>query len=98
MKRLFYLLLFIVMLVIGMSFAVKNPQIVEVHYYFDFHHSLSLSILLLIVLALGACLGALFTLSWVVRARRQTARARRDLRKMEEEVANLRSLPIKGNV
>lgn len=98
MKRLFYLILFIIFLVLGMSFAAKNPQFVEVNYYFDFHREISLAILLLIVLALGAVLGVLLTLSWVFRAKRQASRARRDLRKIEQEVANLRAIPIKDTV
>ncbi len=98
MKRLFYLILFVVILVFGISFAVKNPQTVDVQYYFNLHWNGSLSILLVIVLALGALLGVLMTSVWVLRARRQVSRAQREIKKIEQELANLRSLPIKNEV
>ena len=98
MKRVFYLLLFLVMLVLGISFAAKNPHTVEVYYYFNIHWTGSLSMLLLIALAIGSLLGVFFTLSWVWRARRQASKTRREIKKMEQEVANLRAMPIRDDV
>ena len=98
MKRIFYLLLFLVVLVLGISFAAKNPQLVEVNYYFDFHWTGPLSMLLLIALAVGSVLGVLFTLGWVLRVKRQASRTRKEVQKMEQEVANLRAIPIRDDV
>jgi len=98
MKRLFYVLLILIILVLGITFSLKNPQNVEVNYYFGFSWLGPMSWLLLVVLAVGACLGVLFTSSWVFRSKRQLARVRRDVRKMEQEVNNLRALPIKDEV
>ena len=95
MKRLIYAILFLVVLVLAVSFAAKNHQIVEVKYYFDFAWTGSLSVLLFVVLALGALLGTLLTVSWVWKAKRQQKVDKREMKKMEQEVANLRALPTK---
>lgn len=92
MKVFFYLLLALVVLLFGISFALKNPQSVEVAYYFGIDWSGSLSWLLVITLAVGALLGVLFTLGWAIKAKRQAARARKEAAKLEREAANLRPL------
>lgn len=95
MKRLLYAVIFLIVLVLAVSFAAKNHQIVEVNWYFDFNWSGSLSVLLFCVLAIGALLGTLLSLSWVWKTKRDQAVTRRQMKKMEQEVANLRALPIK---
>ncbi len=95
MKRLFYLLLILVLLIFGISFSLKNPQVVTLDYYFGLAWSGKMSWLLLVVLALGACLGVLLTSTWALRAKRRLSKVRREVRKMEQEVNNLRALPIK---
>lgn len=92
MKVFFYLLLALVVLVFGISFALNNTDSVTVTYYFGLDWSGSLSWLLVITLAAGALLGVLFTIGWVIRAKRQAAQARRDAAQLEREVSNLRPL------
>ena len=65
MKRLVYALLFLIVLVLAVSFAAKNHQPVTVSYYFDFVWSGPLSVLLFSVLAIGALLGVLLSATWV---------------------------------
>lgn len=48
-----------------------------------------------IALALGVVLGLLGGLWFVVRARRESARLKREIRNAEVEIRNLRSIPIK---
>jgi uncharacterized integral membrane protein len=92
MKLFVYLLLAFIVLLFGISFALNNSTPVEVHYYFGLDWSGSLSILLVITLIAGAALGVLFTLGWVIKAKRQAAHARRDTAELEREAASLRSL------
>lgn len=92
MKVFFYLLLAFVVLLFGISFALKNTETVTVTYYFGLDWSGSLSWLLVITLAAGALLGVLFTLGWVIRAKRQAAHARREAAQLEREASNLRPL------
>ncbi|MDA9982500.1 lipopolysaccharide assembly protein LapA domain-containing protein [Gammaproteobacteria bacterium] len=95
MKRIIYFIIFVIVLVLAISFAVNNPKDVEVVYYFNFKWTGSLSVLLFCVLALGALLGTLLTSSWVWKAKRQRAVATREMKRMEQEISNLRSLPAK---
>ena len=95
MKRFLYFFVAMVMLVIGLGFAYKNAQIVNVDYYFGLHWEGPLSLLLLSTLTLGALLGLLAGLGMYVRIQRQLVRTRREVRAMEQEVQNLRALPIK---
>lgn len=92
MRLFIYLLLALVAVLFGISFALKNTGSVSVSYYFGLDWSGSLSVLLVITLAIGACLGVLFTLGWVVRAKRQAAQARRDASQLEREASSLRPL------
>jgi uncharacterized integral membrane protein len=92
MKVFFYLLLALVALVFGISFALNNTDSVTVTYYFGLDWSGSLSWLLVITLAVGALLGVLFTFGWVIRAKRQAAHARREAAQLEREASNLRPL------
>lgn len=96
MKRLLYLVLFLVVLVLGLTFGLKNPdQEVEIKYYFGLYWSGSLSIVLLATLVFGALLGFLGSLSLIFRQRRRVTQTQKQIRKLEEEISNLRALPIK---
>ncbi|MBS1269419.1 MAG: Lipopolysaccharide assembly protein A [Gammaproteobacteria bacterium] len=96
MKLFIYLLLALVALLFGISFALKNPQSVAVAYYFGLEWSGSLSWLLVIALAVGALLGVLFTLGWVIKAKRQAGHLRREASQLESEAASLRPLVERG--
>lgn len=98
MKRLFYLLLILLLLVVGVTFSLKNPQEVAIDYYFGLSWSGPMSWLLLVVLAVGSFLGVLLTFTWVLRSQRRLSQARKAIRKMEQEVNNLRVVPIKDDV
>lgn len=92
MKLFIYLLLALIVLLFGISFALKNPQSVDVTWYFGFDWSGSLSWLLVLTLIIGALLGVLFTIGWVIKAKRQVAHARREAAQLEREAASLRPL------
>ena len=65
MKRLIYAILFLIVLVLAVSFAAKNHGEVTVMYYFNFTWTGSLSVLLFIVLAIGSLLGVLLSIALV---------------------------------
>lgn len=83
MKRIVYILLFLVILLLGITFAIKNPQSVELNYYFGFNETVRLATLVWIILAIGMILGVLLTSIWVLRVRRQLGKARREIKKLE---------------
>lgn len=95
MKRFLYSLLLFLVLILGLSFAYKNAQIVTLNYYFGIHWESPLSLMLLTALALGMVMGVLASLGMLMRMQRQLVRARREIRDFEQEVMNLRALPIR---
>lgn len=95
MKRLFFALLVLTLLVIGVTFSYRNSQTVEMNYYFGIHWVTPLSFMLLTTLTLGIALGFLASLAMLGRMQRQLLRARRNTRNLEQEIHNLRALPIR---
>lgn len=94
MKRLFSTLSALVIILLGLLFAVLNSEPVILKYYLG-DIELPLSLLLVAVLAFGALLGVLSTLGMMLRLKRECARLRKSIKVAEKEVANLRALPIK---
>ena len=95
MKRVLYGSLAIIVILIGLGFAYKNAADVTVRYYGGLAWRAPLALVLVAVLVMGIILGFLAGMNRLVRVRRQLAVARKQVRQMEQEVANLRALPIK---
>lgn len=91
-KRIIYMLLFIVVLVCGLLFFVKNNQLQEVNYIIG-SIELPLSILLLASLAIGAILGIIATVPIILRLNHQKSRLEKQVKLSEKEINNLRTLP-----
>ncbi len=95
MKRIIYTILAILILLIGIAFAIQNKQTVELSYYFGLKWTGPLSVALLSSFAIGVLAGYFASLRMVVRMQRQLVQARKEIRHIEQEVINLRALPIK---
>lgn len=95
MKRIFYTVVISATLLVGITFVFKNQQVVELRYYFGVEWSGPLSLALLTTLAIGVAVGYLASLRMVIRMQRQLVQARKEIRQIEQEVTNLRALPIK---
>jgi putative membrane protein len=95
MKRLLYGILVLAVLLLGVTFTTKNAQVVELNYYFGIHWVTPLSFMILTILTIGIALGLLASLAMQARMQRQLLQARRDNRKLEQEINNLRALPIR---
>lgn len=95
MKRIFYTIIVVVALLIGITFVFQNRQAIELHYYFGIRWTGPLSLALLATLAIGVAVGYLASLRMVIRMQRQLVQARKEIRQIEQEVTNLRALPIK---
>lgn len=95
MKLFFYLLLFIVITVFGLTFSLKNPQLIEINYYPDLVFSAPLVVVLLLTLLLGVVTGLLAMLLSIWRRHRELAQARKEIKKLGEEVQSLRSSATK---
>jgi len=93
-KRVLGLIFILLVLVFGLFFGLLNAEPVTVNYYFG-TRSLPLSFVLVMMLVIGAVCGAVAGLGHTFRLRREISRLRRDNRVVEQELSNLRSLPIK---
>ena len=89
------LLLLLAFMVVGASFALINDEPVTVDLYFV-TPELPLSLLLLLALGCGIILGGLAGMVYFMRVKKENADLRRKTRLVNEEVKNLRAMPIKG--
>lgn len=96
MKRLLLLILFLLLVALGISFAVHNSEPVTLHYYFG-AISGPLSLVVVIALAVGAIFGVTTSLLLVFSQRRKVSRLQRKLDTCEQEIRNLRHLPLRDN-
>jgi putative membrane protein len=94
MRRLFYVLIFIVVFVLGLTFAGHHAEPVMIDYHFG-KLPVPLSLLLALILMIGAILGMLASLSTIMKLKRQNRRLRKSITWIEKENANLRAVPIK---
>ena len=95
MKRFLYGFLIFSVLLVGVTFTTKNAQVVELNYYFGVHWNTPLSFMLLTTLTVGIAFGLLANLAMLARMQRQLLQVRRENRQLEQEVNNLRALPIR---
>lgn len=94
MKRAL-LILFILLLAITSSVLTRlNLDAVSFNYYFG-TLQLSLALLLFFALVSGALLGFTFTIALAISTRAERRRLRRTLQLREQEIRNLRNIPIK---
>ena len=98
MKKLFYLSMFLLFALLAITINLKNPQVVSLHYYLDFHAQASLMVVLSVTFILGLFFGWLFMTVSVLKNKRQVGKAKRELARVEKEVKNLRTMPIKDSV
>ncbi len=96
MKRIVALLFALIVIVIGLSFAMLNPNPVGLDFYFG-ALTLPLSLWLVIAFAVGVVLGLSVMAGVVLRQRWALARLRREVNSTREELSELRKLPIRNN-
>lgn len=95
MKLIGYVLL-IIILIIGVSFAALNSEIVSVHYYIGVCR-MPLSLLMVITFAFGCFIGLLMGFIMVLRLKSQNYRLKNRIKLVEKEVSNLRTMPVQDN-
>ncbi len=92
MGRLLGFLLLVILVVLGLSFAVLNSQPVALNYYFG-SRDIPLSMIVVIALAAGAVTGILVGLGTIVRLKQQAGSLRRRLRAAQKDADQARILP-----
>ena len=81
--RYVYLTLFFLLFVLLLGFALKNAEIVELHYYLGFIWRAPLSLMLLIAFFIGTVAGMIACLNPIIRQRRQLIALQRELRQLD---------------
>ncbi|PWG63466.1 lipopolysaccharide assembly protein LapA domain-containing protein [Spiribacter halobius] len=96
MRRLIALVIAVLVVALGLSFAMLNAESAELNFYFG-QLSMPISLWMVIAVVVGAVLGVLSSVGMVFRQRRQLARLRRQIADAEKELSELRKLPIRNN-
>lgn len=92
MGRLLGFLFLVVLVVLGLSFAVLNAQSVSLNYYFGYR-DIPLSMVVVLSIAVGAVIGVLVSAGLILRMKAQTRQLKRKLRNAEKDSDQLRVLP-----
>lgn len=94
MKRIVTFLILVLVVLVGVAFAVLNAQPILLNYYFG-SREIPLSLLLVLALGLGAMLGIVASIGLLIRNKREMQKLRKAAKLAEKEIDNLRSLPIR---
>jgi putative membrane protein len=98
MKKIIYGAIMLVVILLSLAFAARNPQVVEIQYYFGLNWKGSLAALLLMAMSTGVLVGVMAMFIFALKSKRQASKARRYTEKIEKELENLRALPLKDEV
>ena len=93
MGRILGILLVLIAVILGISFAVLNAQPVAFNYYLG-ASEVPLALIVVLALAGGVILGVIGSMFKVVGLVNEARRLRRDLRAVEKEVVTLRSISV----
>jgi putative membrane protein len=94
MKRIiFYIILFIIF-VLAISFSLLNSQTVNIDLYFS-KQSVDLMLVILASICVGVVMGVAAVSGMMLRTRHELSKTKKEVKLVEKEVANLRSLPLK---
>ncbi len=94
MLRLIRIVFLFLILLIGLAFTVKNDQMVELNYFVG-TIEISVSLLLILGMFIGSVLGVLSSMIAILPLKREVSRLRQQTSIKEQEIMNLRAIPIK---
>jgi len=83
----------LVVAVFGITFTAKNPETVQLNYYFGLSAEGSIAVFLLIACGIGIILGFLFSLNLATKNRYRWKQAERSVGRISQELKNLQTLP-----
>lgn len=89
-----FLVFWSLIIIAGITFATLNSHPVVIRYYFN-QATLPLPLLLVFTLLIGFFLGAVAILPLWLRARRASRHMKQRIKAIEQELNNLRTIPVK---
>ena len=94
-KRLIFAVIFIVVLILGLLFFVKNNQVMEFNYIAG-SKDLPVSLLLFASLCMGVLLGLVASLPVIVRLKQKSTKLEKQIKVIEKEINNIRVMPVRN--
>ncbi len=91
--RLIIMLFYLILIILGVSFAALNASSVHVNFYFT-TVSMPIAVLMTIMLGVGFLLAFLFFLYRYWRLKVDYLKLKNQLKMTEKEIKNLRSIPL----
>ncbi len=91
--RILLLVFYILLIIIGVSFAALNASSVPVNFYFK-TVSMPISVLMTIMLGVGIIIGFLLFITRYWRVKIECRKMKNQLKLTEKEIKNLRSIPL----
>ena len=85
--------LYLLLIVLGVSFALLNAAPVQVNFYVT-HLTISISVLMTLMLGVGLVFGLLLFLGRYWRLKAEHRKIKHQLKLMETEIKNLRAIPL----
>lgn len=82
---------YVVLFILGLAFAVRNTQPVQLDYFVG-RLDAPVSLVVIVALTAGALLGILVSLALTLRTRHQVSQLRRSLTAVEQELAHTRAI------
>ena len=91
--RILMLVTYLVLIILGVSFAALNAASVQVNFYFK-TVSMPISVLMTIMLGIGVFIGFILFVFRYWRLKIECHSVKNQLRMTEKEIKNLRSIPL----
>jgi len=95
-KRFIFFVVILLIILIGLSFALLNAEPVSFNYYLG-TRDLELSLLLVFTLVLGAILGMAASFGLIIKSRAEISKMRREIKSKSKQLVNLETLAAQGN-
>ena len=96
MRIVFFIISFII-IIFGITFAYLNADIVVFNYYLG-ESSMPLSLLLVCALAVGIIIGVLTMILTWIGLKTENLCLKKQLKNSQQEIENLRAIPIKEKI
>lgn len=94
MKRILYIIAVVLTLVVGAIFSARNAGEVKLDFMITVVET-NLSLAIIIALILGAVLGVLASLVWLISSKRENQKLKKQSETLNKELINLRSIPLR---
>lgn len=95
MRIISYIFLIIV-IVLGVSFATLNSEVVNINYYVG-QKAIHLSLLLVLVFSMGSLLGIVVGIWILFKIKIKNYKLKQQLKMAEKEIENLRAIPLQNS-